>query len=61
MTDKYGCRTLTGAEFQQAAAQATPLENITGPYAHRIPRPFGEMPSGIGRRHEDKNAIRGCK
>jgi len=56
--NKYGCRTLQGAELEQAIAQCTPLGNV---WKKNIPRPHGDMPSGLGRRHEDKNAIRGCK
>lgn len=59
--NKYGCKVLTGEEFERAAAQATPLSKIKAPFSKNIPRPHGDMPSGIGRRHESPTKPWGSK
>ena len=53
--NNYGCRTLTGAEFEKAAKTCQPPENI---YKSFVPRPHGRECGGIIGRHEDKTNLR---
>lgn len=57
--DKYGCKILTGAEFEKAAREVTPLSRIKAPFPKNVPAPHGREYQGItGRRHETKDKLR---